>query len=109
MRSILAYSVNGLNPVIQIFEYSKSKIQQIFQEIKQTINPEELCNMYWRRMVKIIKSMTNTGVTDNSLWDCILHLNIRNIKKEWRQWLISKDESFRHKDSSIQRIKKCNL
>jgi hypothetical protein len=88
-----------------IFEYSLSKIQQIIQEIKESVNPEELCNMYWRRMVTIIHSMNKTGVTDNSLWDCIVHLNNCRIKKEWSGWLISKDEFSDIKSAVLKELR----
>jgi hypothetical protein len=37
--------------------------------------------------------MHNTGITDNSLWNCILQLKTKcQMKREWRRWLIVKDE-----------------
>jgi hypothetical protein len=40
---------------IPTYEYSLFKIEQIFGEIKNFIAVEEICEMYWKRMVKIIK------------------------------------------------------
>jgi hypothetical protein len=55
-------------------------------------DPEQLCEMYWKRMKKIIQEMNRSGITDNALWNCILHLKNCKIKREWRKWLIQKDE-----------------
>lgn len=88
----------------QIFDYSLSKIQEIFDEIKETLNPEQLCDMYWKRMVKIIRIMRETGETDKSLWNCIVNLNKCRIKKEWRKWLISKDEFSEIKSAVLKEL-----
>jgi hypothetical protein len=76
------------------FEYSSFKIQDIFNELENFVPIQQTCEMYWQRMVEIIKDMRDTGLTDNSLWNCIINLNKNKckIKHQWRKWLIQKDE-----------------
>lgn len=86
------------------FEYSLFKIEQIIDEIKELISPEQICEMYWKRMVNVIHSVMKTGITDNTLWNCISNLNKCKIKKEWRKWLIAKDEYSDIKNAVIKEL-----
>jgi hypothetical protein len=87
------------------FENSLFKIEQILARISAIINPEQLCEMYWKRMKKIIQDMNRSGITDNALWNCILHLKNCKIKREWRKWLIQKDEYSNIKDAVLRDLK----
>jgi len=86
------------------FEYSLFKIQHIFEELKDLIALDQLCEMYWYRMIKVIKDMKVTGLTDNSLWNCIVNLNKCEIKPEWHKWLIKKDKYSSIKDPVIREL-----
>lgn len=88
------------------YEYSLFKIQDIFKELETFVPTEQLCYMYWNRMVRIIKDMKVTGLTDNSLWNCIVSLNKINceIKPRWRKWLLKKDDYSTVKDVVIKEL-----
>ena len=55
-------------------------------------------------MVGIIHSVKRTGITDNKLWNCIRELNKCKIKREWRKWLIVKDEYSDIKTAVIKEL-----
>ena len=81
-----------LESIEEKYEYSAFKLEQIIEELKDIISNEQLCELYWNRLVAIIVKIHNTGITDNTLWNCIRHLNKCKIKDEWRKWLIDKNE-----------------
>ncbi len=74
------------------FEYSYFKTVQIIDELD--IHREERCEIFWNRMINIIQKVSETGITDNKLWLCINQLNRCKVRREWRKWLIRKDEYY---------------
>jgi len=76
---------------VNTYEYSQFKIEQIFKEIEKFISIDEMCNMYWKRLVAIIEGKDYSG---NRIWNCIdsLNKNKCHLKSEWRRWLSTKDE-----------------
>jgi hypothetical protein len=98
----LKYIVNEYFPLLrqymestnEKYEYSTFKIEQIMEELKDAISSEEICEMYWKRLTRIIYNMKETGTTDNTLWNCITKLNRCKIKPEWRKWLTERDEQY---------------
>jgi hypothetical protein len=87
------------------FEYSLFKIQHILEELSGFISSQDLCELYWRRMVETIKVMKVTGLTDNSLWNCIVNLNKCELRQKWRKWLIRKDDYSSIKDAVIEELR----
>jgi hypothetical protein len=89
------------------YEYSFFKIQQIFEQLKDIIPTDQLCDMYWNRMVEIIKNMKSTGLTDNSLWNCIDSINQNQcvVRSNWRSWLLKEDAYSPIKDEVIKELK----
>lgn len=49
------------------FEYSLFKIKPTIGEVKELISAEQICEVYWERMVNTIHSMQKTGITDNTM------------------------------------------
>lgn len=88
---------------IQTYEYSLFKIEQILEEIKDFIPREEMCEMYWNRMVKIIHEK---DFTTNRLANCISTFNDKkcSLKPEWRKWLIADDEYTEIKNDVLKEI-----
>ena len=91
----------------ETFEYSYSKIEQIFEELK--IANEEMCEMYWKRMVTMIHKISKTGITDNRWWLCINALNKCKIKTVWRKWLITKDKYYDIKKAVMKELADSSL
>ena len=56
-------------------------------------------------MVNVIHRVVKTGITDNTLWNCISNLNKCKIKKEWRKWLIAKDGYSDIKNAVIKELR----
>jgi hypothetical protein len=50
---------------IQTYEYSLFKIEQIFNEIKDFVHEDEMCEMYWKRLVRIVESGDYSGKAAN--------------------------------------------
>jgi hypothetical protein len=93
----------------EIYEYSISKIEQIIKELKDLIPEDEICELYWKRMVSIIQNIKKTGVTDNTLWNCIIMLNQCKIKTKWRKWLIRKDKFSDIKNAVFKELSSSKL
>lgn len=53
---------------IQTYEYSMFKIEQIFKEIENFIQDNEVCEMYWKRLVKVVES---GDYSENRIGNCI--------------------------------------
>jgi hypothetical protein len=88
------------------YEYSFSKIEQIIEEIRNVLSDEEICEIYWNRMVNMIQNIRGTDVTTNRLWNCINALNNYKckIKTEWRKWLVTKDEHSDIKNAVLKEL-----
>jgi hypothetical protein len=73
------------------YEYSLFKIEQIMDEIKDLISVQQICEMYWQRIVRTIKG---GDIRNNRLANSIdaFNNNKCHLKPEWRKWLITKDE-----------------
>lgn len=71
----------------ELYEYSLSKIEQMLEEFNFT-NQDEKCEIYWKRLVKIVKKDGRKGFNDNKLYNCILRLKNCRMKPEWRKWLV---------------------
>ena len=94
-----------LESVEEKYENAAFKLEQIIEELKNNISNEQLCELYWKRMVTIIVKINNTGITDNSLWNCIRQLKSKcQIKREWRKWLIVKDELSNIKNPVLKEL-----
>lgn len=93
----------------EIYEYSFFKIEQIIGELKDLISIDEICEMYWKRMVNIIHNMKESGITDNTLWNCINKLNQCKIRTEWRKWLIKKDDFSDIKNAVFKELSSSKL
>lgn len=67
------------------------KIEQIFEELEKFIRDDEMCEMYWRRLVRIVKS---GDYSENRIGNCNDALNKYkcDLKPRWRKWLISEDK-----------------
>ena len=76
------------------YEYSLYKIEQIIEELKGLTTKEQICELYWNRIVNIVHSIQTTGIVDNALWNSINKLNNKKckVRKEWLDWLRTKDE-----------------
>lgn len=83
-----------LESIEEKYEYSAFKLEQIINEFEDTIPKDQKCELYWNRLVAIIVKIHKTGITDNTLWNCIKFINTNKceIKEEWRKWLITKNE-----------------
>lgn len=88
---------------IQVYEYSLYKIEQIFKEIQNFISVEEMCDMYWKHMIKIVEEKDLSG---NRLGSCIdtFIKNKCHLKPEWRKWLSTKDENSDIKNQILKEI-----
>lgn len=90
------------------YEYSLFKIEQIFEEIKKLISIDEVCDMYWRRMVRIIEendlSGNKLGYTIDAFNESKCHL-----RPEWRKWLTKKDEHSDIKNQVLKEIPHSSL
>jgi hypothetical protein len=75
----------------QTYEYSVFKIEQIFYAIENFIEEDEICEMYWKRLVGIVKSGDYSA---NRIGHCTdaLNKNKCHLKPEWRKWLITEDK-----------------
>jgi hypothetical protein len=93
----------------EIYEYSLSKIEQIIDELKDLISVDEICELYWKRMVSIIYNIKKTGITDNTLWNCTVKLNQCKIKTKWRKWLIRKDKYSDIKNAVFKELSSSKL
>jgi hypothetical protein len=73
------------------YEYSLFNIEQILEEIKNLISVQQICEMYWQRIVRTIKGR---DIRNNRLANCIdaFNNNKCHLKPEWRKWLITNDE-----------------
>ena len=96
----------NLESVDERYEYSFLRIEEIIDELKDSISTEQLCEIYWKRTVNIIRKIKETGKTDNRLWNCIskLDTNKCKIKIEWRRWLIKKDEYSDIKNAVLKEL-----
>jgi hypothetical protein len=95
-----------LESVDERYEYSFLRIEEIIDELKDSISTEQLCEIYWKRTVNIIRKIKETGKTDNRLWNCISKLNTNKckIKTEWRRWFIKKDEYSDIKNAVLKEL-----
>jgi hypothetical protein len=75
----------------QTYEYSVFKIEQIFNAIENFVEEDEICEMYWKRLVGIVESGDYSG---NRIGNCTdaLNKNKCHLKPEWRKWLIAEDK-----------------
>ena len=75
-------------------------------ELQDFISNEQLCELYWSRLVMIINKVYRTEITDNSLWKCVDQLNKSKckIKRDWRKWLIDKDEFSGIKNAVLKEL-----
>jgi hypothetical protein len=75
----------------EAYEYSQFKIEQIFKEIEKFISVDEMCDMYWRRLVATVEGKDYSG---NKIGNCIdaFNKNKCQLKSKWRRWLNTKDE-----------------
>lgn len=103
-REYIPMLIQHLETREERFEYALFKIEQIIDEIKELISPEQICEMYWKRIFNVIHTVMKTGITDNTLWNCINNLNKCKIKKDWRKWLIAKDEYSDIKNTVIKEL-----
>jgi Cap4, dsDNA endonuclease domain len=87
----------------EVYEYSQFKIEQIFKEIEKFISIEDLCDMYWRRIVAIVEGKEYSG---NKLGICIESFNKNKcqLKSEWRRWLNTKDENSDIKNEILKEL-----
>lgn len=92
----------------ETYEYSLFKIEQIFKEIEKLISIEEMCEMYWKRMVRIIEENDLSG---NRLGNCIdaFNENKCHLKPEWRKWLTEKDGYSDIKNQVLKEIHHLSL
>jgi hypothetical protein len=81
-RYIMAYN--------EFYEHSYSKIYQIIDEF-DFISFDESCEIYWTRLVKIVKKDGRKGFNGNKLYNCIVHLKKCGMKRKWRKWLVKSD------------------
>jgi hypothetical protein len=88
---------------VQTYEYSLFKIEQIFKEIENFISIEEICDMYWKRIVKIVEEKDQSG---NRLGACIdaFNKNKCRLRADWRKWLNTKDEYSGIKNQILKEI-----
>ena len=100
----LAFLKENMISQVERYEYSFFKIEQIIEDIN--ISNEEICEIYWNRMVNMINNITQTDMTTNKLWNCINTLCNKNckIKAEWRRWLITKDEHSDIKSAVLKEL-----
>ncbi len=75
------------------YEYSLFKIEQILEEIKNLIPTQQMCEVYWQRMIKIIKE---GDIKNNKLANCIDAFNNKKcrLSPDWRKWLITEVTSL---------------
>jgi hypothetical protein len=76
---------------IQIYEYSMFKIEQIFKEVENLICKNDLCEMYWIRLVRTVESEDYSG---NRIGNCMdaFNMNKCHLKLEWIRWLSADDK-----------------
>lgn len=88
------------------YEYSFYKIEQIIEELKDLVSVGEICELYWKRMVSIIHKIKETGITDNTLWNCINKLNNNKCKigTVGLKWLRRKDEYYEIKEMIFREL-----
>ena len=88
------------------YEYSSFILDHIMGELQDFISNEQLCELYWNRLVMIISKVYRTEITDKSLWKCVDQLNKSQckIKRDWRKWLIDKDEFSGIKNAVLKEL-----
>jgi hypothetical protein len=90
-KHYFSFLKNKSESKVEAYEYSQFKIEQIFKEIERFISMDEICDMYWKRLVATIIGKDYSG---NKIWNCIdaFNKNKCHLKSEWRRWLNADDE-----------------